>query len=228
MSSTEQMPQDSWPASIEESQLSESGVLIRRYRQGDTAALNELLQHYYPLVKRIVRARLGKRLGQYYDDDDFIQDTFLQAIRAIEGAEIRDSASFRGWLAAITERQILGAHRYHTSAKNDWDRELNPNADKSTDGMVEIGSDREPSPSRPAKEDEYQDLIDQCMAELPEDEREVILMRHYMEHSWKEITAKLNRPSVDAARQLRDRALQRLNEIVRRRSTDLPTGFTNI
>lgn len=219
---------DSLPAEPS-AELSETGALLERFKAGDEGSLNELLQHHYPLVRRIVRARMGRRLGNYYDDEDFIQGTFLAAVRSIDSIEVRDSASFRGWLSRITERQILGAIRYHTSDKNDWDLEAGqpgPAEGTSVPSPQNLAVGREATPSKPARADELQELIDRCLGKLPEDEREVILLRHYMHHPWKEIARQLKRPSDEAARQLRDRAMDHLNEIVRRHRRDLPSGYS--
>ena len=214
----------------DDAELSETGELIRRFKAGDPDSLNELLNHHYPLVRRIVRARMGAKLGQYYDDEDFIQNTFLAAVRDIDSIEMRDSASFRGWLARITERQLLGAVRYHKTEKNDWDKELGQPTSPETSsspGAHRLVEGNEPTPSRPARDQELQELIDRCMGKLSEDEREVILLRHFMQHPWKEIAEKLNRPTEDAARQLRDRAMEHLNEIVGRHRADLPGGYSS-
>lgn len=61
---------------------------------------------------------------------------------------------------------------------------------------------------------------------LPDDEREVILLRHFQELPWERIRVLLDRPTVAAAQQLKARALRRLGELLLRRRDDLPSGFS--
>ena len=61
------------------------------------------------------------------------------------------------------------------------------------------------------------DQVGDCLAELREDYRQVILLRDVEGASWKEIAARLGAPSPDAARMLRGQALARLCVLVSRR-----------
>ncbi|MEU1375881.1 sigma-70 family RNA polymerase sigma factor [Streptomyces triculaminicus] len=77
-----------------------SVAVIEAARAGDTAAQDELVTTHLPLVYNIV----GRALNGHADVDDVVQDTMLRVINGLDG--LRDPASFRSWLVAITMNQI--------------------------------------------------------------------------------------------------------------------------
>ncbi|MFD8999197.1 RNA polymerase sigma factor, partial [Streptomyces abikoensis] len=77
-----------------------SVAVIEAARAGDTAAQDELVATHLPLVYNIV----GRALNGHADVDDVVQETMLRVINGLDG--LRDAASFRSWLVAITMNQI--------------------------------------------------------------------------------------------------------------------------
>ncbi|MFI1968259.1 RNA polymerase [Streptomyces cinnamoneus] len=75
-------------------------AVIEAARAGDAAAQDELVATHLPLVYNIV----GRALNGHADVDDVVQDTMLRVINGLDG--LRDPASFRSWLVAITMNQI--------------------------------------------------------------------------------------------------------------------------
>lgn len=67
---------------------------------GDQRAVDELVAGYLPLVYNIA----GRALAGHSDVDDVVQETMLRVVHGL-GA-LRDPASFRSWLVAITMRQV--------------------------------------------------------------------------------------------------------------------------
>ena len=64
---------------------------------------------------------------------------------------------------------------------------------------------------------ELEAIYDDCVRELGERQREVVLLREYGHASWSEIAAELDAPSIAAAQELYRRATIRLAEGLRRR-----------
>ncbi|MEV5505191.1 sigma-70 family RNA polymerase sigma factor [Streptomyces orinoci] len=83
----------------------ENVALIEAARAGDTAAQDELVTACMPLVYNIV----GRALNGHADVDDVVQETMLRVVNGLR--ELRDPASFRSWLVAITTNQIRGHWR---------------------------------------------------------------------------------------------------------------------
>jgi RNA polymerase sigma-70 factor (ECF subfamily) len=76
-------------------------VSIEALRQGDRQAFTEMVQTYSPQVYR-----LGLRmLGNQQEAEDVLQETFLNAFRALPGFEGRSSLST--WLYRIAANQAL-------------------------------------------------------------------------------------------------------------------------
>jgi RNA polymerase sigma factor (sigma-70 family) len=82
----------------------ESG-LIASAQDGDEQALALLLRRYLPLVYNVV----GRALPNDPDVDDVVQETMLQAVRAL--ASFRTPGHFRSWLLALALRQVRRRER---------------------------------------------------------------------------------------------------------------------
>lgn len=197
-----------------------SFVLFNRYQAGDEQALNELFDRYYTRVHGIVRSRMGNRLGKYFEEDDIAQATFVSALKGVPGFEWRHDAAFYSWLSTIVENILRALVRKLETEKRDW------NLDTSDTVILDDGSEftitgrtpgREPTPSQDLAAKEKADWVEHCLSELPEEEREVILLRDYMEHSWNEVARSLERPSADSASNLHKGAVQHWDRLIARK-----------
>jgi len=184
--------------------------LVARARAGDAAAREALCARYYPRVFRVVRARMGARLRALEAPEDLVQNTFLAALGALERFEAREDAQLIDWFARLTENQIRDAVKHHGAAKR-------AGGERALDGAVLPPADDTPPLERLSRAEEAR-LLDECIAELPHDEREALVLRDHAEASWAGIAAALSRPSEAAARELYRRAQVRLMERFRRRS----------
>src|SRR5262245_20580165 len=79
--------------------------LVAAARAGDRAALDALLSGSMPLVYTIV----GRALSGHADVDDVVQEVMVRAVHGL--SSLRDPASFRSWLVAITVRQLRNHQR---------------------------------------------------------------------------------------------------------------------
>src|SRR5688572_18068985 len=68
---------------------------LARVRDGDQAAARELVEHLYPLVIRIVRARLPRRVPE----EDLAQEIFLKMFSRI--AQYQGAVPFTHWVSRI-------------------------------------------------------------------------------------------------------------------------------
>lgn len=189
---------------------------MARTRAGDAAAREELCARYYPRVLRIVRARMGRELRALEEPDDIVQRTFVAALGALGEVEPRAESGLIQWFARLVEHQIHDALKHHRAAKRDAGRRV---------ALEPLGTDsrgahalpaRGTAPSERASEAELARRLDECLAELPEDEREAIVLREYVGAGWDEVARLLGRPSEGAARELFRRAQVRLMEAFQR------------
>ncbi|MHC5210463.1 MAG: RNA polymerase sigma factor [Planctomycetota bacterium] len=198
--------------------------LVRRAQGGNREALERLFARYYERVRRIVRLRLGHKLRLRMDSGDILQETFAAAVEAFDRFEMKDEAGFINWLSKIAERQALSAVAHHSAQKRDSAREvpLEPH-DPDRTGSLEP-ADGGPPPSELAQRAEEALLIETCMSDLPEDYRELIILRDYAGASWDLVAEETGRPSPDAARMKHAKALLQLGRLMRRRSSGGGTG----
>jgi len=200
--------------------LTKSFELVARAKDGDDSALNRLFTRYYDRVRRIVRMRLGPRLRAQVDDSDILQETFAAAVEAFDRFEMRDEASLINWLAKLAERKIIAAADYYSAKKRDSRREVRlPSNARFEDSSViarELASSID-APAELAADDEMRNIVEESVGELPEDYRELIVLREYAGASWEVIANETGRPSAEAARMMHSRAMVELSKLVRAR-----------
>src|SRR5262249_43478802 len=181
-------------------------------------ALNRLFERYYERVRRIVRLRLGTRLRESIDSGDILQETFIAAVRSFENFEMREEASLINWLSRLAERQIIAAADYHGAKKRDQRRSV-----ALSGGIAETGSMRvtQTIPSETTKPldkiaaSEEQKIVESCLDKLPEEYRELILLRNYAGASWESVAEETGRPSAAAARMMHARGMIELGKMLR-------------
>lgn len=184
--------------------------LVARAQAGDQSAAEDLFRMLYPDLLQAARARLGPALRARLDSVDVAQSVWLAVHRDLARFERRGKGSFRRWLFAIVENEIRAQAAYHGAAKRDVRR----------DAAYETGMAPSPSPtpSRALMAEEAKEKLEQALDALPEDQREVIVQRHYLQMSWREVGEAMNR-SEAAAKMLFQRAIQRLRELYRESSS---------
>jgi RNA polymerase sigma-70 factor (ECF subfamily) len=179
------------PAQVDEPRADPDLVGVRA-AQDDRAAFAVLYRRYLDRVYGYA----FYQLGDHHDAEDATERIFLAALAAL--AEFRDTGStFRAWLFRIAHNTIANAHRTRArrptvALPEGWDRPA-PDADPAR--LVGRGEELR----------EVLALIDQ----LPEDRRQVILLRFVDELTAREIGVVLER-SEGAVRVLLHRALREL------------------
>ncbi len=199
--------------------------LVRDAQGGNEAATNRLIERYYERVRSVVRMRLGKKLRRSLDSGDIVQQTFLAAIQHFDGFEMRDEASLINWLAKYAERQITDEADRYGAKKRDPGRQVAlDGAADSSDGKEKPLDlpDMRTRPMDKAAKHEHSAQMEACMEELAVEYRELIILRDYVGHSWKEIAAKTNSPSDAAARMKHAKAMIELGKILKKHGIEGP------
>ena len=192
--------------------------LVNLAQAGSEAALNQLFDRYYERVRRVVRLRLGKKLRQATESGDILQETFSVASVKFQAFEWRDEASLIQWLSKLAERQIIAAADYHGARKRDRDREvpLKRRRARNSESAVSITlPGGVTAPIDRADDKEQVEIVENCIHELPEEYRELIILRDYLDASWETVAAETQRPSAAAARMMHARALMELGKRVK-------------
>jgi RNA polymerase sigma-70 factor, ECF subfamily len=82
-------------------------TVIRRAREGEPEAASVLIERLYPLVIRIVRSHLPKRMAE----EDLAQDVFLKLLSRLSLYEARAEIPFEHWASRLACRVCLDALR---------------------------------------------------------------------------------------------------------------------
>jgi RNA polymerase sigma-70 factor (subfamily 1) len=203
------------------SRLQDTLSLVRNAQDGDRKAFEALFERYYPRVRAIVRARMGAALRRRMETGDLLQWSMVEAIRSFEHYQVRGDAGFVHWLAGIVQNRIGAANRDAGRQKRDRGREValeHVMHCLATDSLRFEPAISEPLPVDRLVDEEQEELLSECLQELKESHREVILMRCYAGASWEETARLLGYPTADAARALYYRATRGLKQAFDRRA----------
>lgn len=174
----ETVPCDSMTMPPEENETRE---LLRRIRQGDSRAVEELLARYREPIRRMIALRLDAALSSRLDASDVVQEVLLEANRRLKEYLRNPRLPFHLWLRHIARDRVVDAHRRHRQAQR---RSLNreqPLDDSTQDGTsAEAGAfvDQEMTPASAAIRHELERRFWSELTFLDAEDREVILMRH--------------------------------------------------
>lgn len=205
--------------------LTESMHLLRAAQDGDDLALDELFRRYEARLSRIVRIGMTARLRRCLETVDVVQETYRAALKRIGDLELRSTASILQWLAKIAQNQMLDTHRRFYGQKRDKTREVRLGEGArgdhdSSSGPGAVPDSPMPTPAELAEKGELRQIVDEAVAELPDDYREVIMLRTYYGGAWEWVAEQMGRPGADAARQLHRRARMRLSRLLMDRMPD--------
>jgi RNA polymerase sigma-70 factor, ECF subfamily len=190
--------------------------LLDLARAGDGAALGQLLERYRSYLSLLARVQIGRRMQGKLDVADVVQETFLEAHRGVGLFRGSTEAQFLAWLrqimVAILANQV---RRYFGTKRRDirLERELQDGLDRSS---VYLGSHliaAQSSPSAQASRREQAVLLADAMEELPEDYREVIILRQIEGLSFSQVALRMGRTE-DSVKNLWARALVRLRRLL--------------
>lgn len=201
-----------WPPSDQTQDLL-AGVQV-----GNADAVNRLLERHRDAVRRLVQMRLDARVQRRVDVSDVVQDVFVEANRRLGDYAQNPQMPFHLWLRQIAQDRIIDAHRRHRgSAKRSVDREQAINVpagmDRSSIELAAQIADPELTPAAAATQHEMAQRVEAAIAQLGEQDAEILVMRHYEHLSNQEIAQALQL-SEPAASMRYLRAVRRLREIL--------------
>ena len=202
--------------------LATSVVLVHRARGGDRGALDDLLGRYRGRLLRIVRIRMGAGLARLVDPEDVVQETLAAAANRVTDFEPASHASILHWLAAIAQNKVGDAHGREFAQKRDRGRERPLSSPQAEGSEAELRFEADiTAPEDRASRNELRTLVDGAIAELPDDYREVIILRDYEAGDWEWVTEHMSGDrSRHACQELHRRAWIRLGSLVRGRLGD--------
>jgi RNA polymerase sigma-70 factor (ECF subfamily) len=191
--------------------------LLRLARAGDGSARGLLLELYRHYLTLLARLQIGRRLQGKVGASDVVQEAFLQAHRHFAQFRGQTETELLGWLRQILLSQLLNLVRYHRGTRcRDvrLERDLAAEVDQSSRDLDSALFAKQSSPSHQAARLEQTVLLADALGSLPEDYREVIILRHLEGLTFAEVAHRMGR-SVDSVDKLWVRALGRLRRTLR-------------
>ena len=164
-------------------------------------------------LRLLARLQLDERLRGKLDPSDLVQQTLLKAVEAADQFRGRTAAEQAAWLRQILAHTLANAIRDFTRAKRDvnLERSLEVSLSQSSSRLEAwIAADQAP-PGRIAERNELLQRLATALAELPEPQREALLLRHCQGMALADIAERLGRTRAAVASLLR-RGLQALRE----------------
>jgi RNA polymerase sigma-70 factor, ECF subfamily len=186
--------------------------LLHLARAQDGPARGQLLEMYRNYLTLLARLQIGRRLQGKVDPSDLVQETFLKAHRDLALFRGRSEAELVRWL-----RQILAANlamlvrHYCGTQRRDvrLERELALEVDQSSQILDRGLLAPDSSPSQRAAKREQGVLLANALRQLPEDYREVLILRHMEGLTFPEVARRMGR-TLDSVKKVWTRALVQL------------------
>ena len=202
---------------------SETQELLAGAGKGESAAVNELLDRHREALRNMVKARMDQKLARRVDASDVVQDVLLEASQRLKDY-IRDpKLPFGLWLRQMAQDRIIDLHRRHRVARRrslDREQQAGPAAgDQSSLELAAQLRDPELTPAAATLRKELHERFVEAIDRLEDEDREILLMRHFEQLTNSE-TAELLGLSQPAAGMRHLRALRRLREVLGETSQD--------
>jgi RNA polymerase sigma-70 factor (ECF subfamily) len=165
-------------------QMSDGPIeLLSRARSGDTEALGELCILYRNFLRKVVRKRLGSKLGERVEISDVVQEVFVEIVRQFPKFTGENEVAVMGWMQRLVSQRLADLGRYHFRVKRAGDAMALPlDVDPETRGLSREASGRlldklalsQTSPSQVVSKREQFDVLAGALAGLAEQEADVL------------------------------------------------------
>ena len=177
--------------------LESSLELIQRAQQGDADALNRLLERYLPRLQRWSRGRLPAYARDLGDTNDLVQDAVIGTFRNFKNFELRGEGALQAYLRQAVLNRIRDEVRRigRRPGLDPIDPEL---------------AGHEVSPLEAAIGTQALQRYEAALARLDDTERQAVVARLELGHSYPEVAQLVGKPTADAARVAVSRAVTKL------------------
>jgi RNA polymerase sigma-70 factor, ECF subfamily len=188
--------------------------LFQRLRAGDSSALGPLFQAQQDTLRRAIAWRLDRRLNARLDVSDVLQETYALAVRRLPEYLQTADMPFSLWLLWLAREQVQTAHRRHLGADTRTvGRELPALPVDSSACLARGLLAKEPSPSKAAAAAEMAERLRLALGHLDDDERDLILWKHFEQLSHREMARLLGITEAAAGKRY-IRSLERLRQLM--------------
>ena len=183
--------------------------LVQAYIKGDLSAIEVLInKHRRKVYTYILLTIKNQQLAE-----DLFQETFIKVIQSLRGGKYKDNGKFLSWVIRIAHNLIIDHFR----------KEKQMNTLSNDDSEVDLFNSKKLSDSNIEEliiDSQIKSEIRVLINELPDDQREVVLLRHYGGLSFKEIADQTD-VSINTALGRMRYALINLRKLIREKNLSL-------
>jgi RNA polymerase sigma-70 factor, ECF subfamily len=173
------------------------------------------LNSYRGYLRVLAQVELGWRLQGKVDPSDIVQQSLLEAHQDLAALKGRTEAELVAWLRTILARNLLNTARDFAAQKRDIRRErsLVQQLDESSARLERFLAADQTSPSQQVARGEEIARLSAALAELPNDQRMAVILKHFHGHSLAQIAEQLDRSTLAVAGLLK-RGLKKLRQLM--------------
>jgi RNA polymerase sigma-70 factor (ECF subfamily) len=187
-------------------------ALLARARRGEEGALGRLLDCYRDYLTLMARVQIGRRLQGKADPADLVQEVYLEACRHFEQFRGSSEPELTAWLRRILATRLshLVRHYCGTLARDvQLERTLEDELAESSRAFGIGLAAPHSTPSQQASRREQAVLLTEALGRLPDDYREVLILRHLEGLPFRDVADRMGR-TLDSVEKLWARALARV------------------
>lgn len=151
-------------------------ILVSNYIKGDESSLEILIKRHKQRIYSFIYSKV-------FDRDiaeDVFQDTFIKVIRTLKRGKYNEEGKFLPWVMRIAHNLVIDHFRKNNRM---------PKFDNSGDfDIFSVISDNALNAEKVMVKEQVEADVRRLIDELPEDQKEVLVMRMYNDMSFKEIS----------------------------------------
>lgn len=158
-------------------QLITDAVLVSSYIEGDESSLEILIKRHKQRIYSFIYSKV-------YDRDvaeDVFQDTFIKVIRTLKKGSYNEEGKFLPWVMRIAHNLVIDYFR----KSNRMPKFDNNNSDFN---IFSVLSDNSLNAEKTIIKEQVESDVRRLIEQLPDDQKEVLVMRMYNDMSFKEIS----------------------------------------
>ncbi|ETN96321.1 RNA polymerase, sigma subunit, ECF family [Zhouia amylolytica] len=156
-------------------QLPKDSTLIRRYLQGEEQALELLINRHSQRIYSFIFSKVCDR----DITEDIFQETFIKVIRTLRKGKYNEEGKFVPWVMRIAQNLVIDHFRKNGRM---------PKFEGTDDfNIFSVLGDSSLNAERQIIKDQVEQDVRALIEELPDDQRQVLIMRMYKDMSFKEI-----------------------------------------
>ena len=185
------------------------------FLQPHSSSLQPDLEPFRGYLHLLAGLHLDRRLRGKLDASDLVQQTLLRAQAALPEFRERSPEVLAAWLRKILANELIDAARHFRRDRRDLARErsLQADLDQSASGLQGWLAADQTSPSAAAVRNEELLRLANALLELPEEMRDVVVLKHLRNVPLQEIAAQTGR-TVPAVAGLLRRGLAKLRTVL--------------